>query len=244
MPRSGFLWRRVLTSISFRRALGGIFTLLGNILGIDTLGDSLVLAGMAALSASIIGAPIASIVIIFELSHSYDLAFVSIICVAGSCLVSNTIFGHSFFDKQLLNRKFKISSGRTEILLSERNIEELLNRDNFLRIHKNMTKSQVITNFQKSNFSEAYVVDNNDILVGKLNVNTLLHESKDLQIYKPLTISNTSSVSQAIVKASNFVGESIPIIDGKGKLLGVITEADLFSEYLRIQEKISNIEKD
>lgn len=225
-------------------ALGGIFTLLGNILGIDTLGDSLVLAGMAALSASIIGAPIASIVIIFELSHSYDLAFVSIICVAGSCLVSNTIFGHSFFDKQLLNRKFKISSGRTEILLSERSIEGLLNREDFLKIHKKMTKSQVISNFQKSNFSEGYIVDDNETLIGKLNVNTLLSESNELQIYKPLTISNTSSVSQAIVKASNFVGESIPIIDDKGTLLGVITEADLFSEYLRIQESISNIEKD
>ena len=133
-------------------ALGGIFTLLGNNLGIDTLGDSLVLAGMAALSASIIGAPIASIVIIFELSHSYDLAFVSIICVAGSCLVSNTIFGHSFFDKQLKNRKFKISSGRTEILLSERSIEDLLNRDDLLRIHKKMTKSQVISNFKNRTF--------------------------------------------------------------------------------------------
>ena len=74
---------------------------------------------MAALSASVIGAPIASIVIIFELTHSYDIAFVAIICVAGSCLISSLIFGHSFFDKQLINRNFKISRGRTDIVLSE-----------------------------------------------------------------------------------------------------------------------------
>ena len=225
-------------------ALGGIFTLLGNDVGVDTLGDSLVLAGMAALSASIIGAPIASIVIIFELTHSYDLAFVSIICVAGSCLVSNAIFGHSFFDKQLKNRKFKISSGRTEILLSERSIEDLLNRDDLLRIHKNMPKLQVISEFQKYNFSEAYVVDDNEILVGKLNVNTLLDKTDELKVYKPLSITSTSSVSQAIVKASNFVGESIPVINDKGILLGIVTEADLFSEYLKVQEYISNIERD
>ena len=225
-------------------ALGGIFTLLGNDIGVDSLGDSLVLAGMAALSASIIGAPIASIVIIFELTHSYDLAFVSIICVAGSCLVSNAIFGHSFFDAQLKNRNFKISSGRTEILLSERSIEDLLNRDDLLRIHKNMPKLQVISEFQKYNFSEAYVVDDNEILVGKLNVNTLLDNTDELKVYKPLSIKSTSSVSQAIVKASNFVGESIPVVNDKGILLGVVTEADLFSEYLKVQEYISNIEKD
>jgi CIC family chloride channel protein len=225
-------------------AIGGIFTLTGNQLGIISLGDSLILAGMAALSASVIGAPIASIVIIFELTHSYDLAFVSIICVAGSCLVSNAIFGHSFFDKQLLNRKFKISSGRTEILLSERNIEDLLNKDDLLKINKKMSKAQVIAQFKRSNFSEAYVLDDNEMLIGKLNINSLLNESEELDIYKPLTIDSHSSVSEAIVKASNFVGESIPIVNGNGLLLGVVTEADLFSEYLRVQEQISNIEKD
>ena len=71
-------------------AAGGIFTYIGNYVGIELLGDSLVLAGMAALSASVIGAPIATIVI-FELTHSYDLAFVSIICVAGSCLISSLL---------------------------------------------------------------------------------------------------------------------------------------------------------
>ena len=50
---------------------------------------------MACLSASVIGAPIASIVIIFELTKSYDLAFVAITCVASSCVISNVIFGHS-----------------------------------------------------------------------------------------------------------------------------------------------------
>ena len=45
-------------------ALGGILTYIGSTFGINNIGDSLILAGMAALSASVIGAPIASIVII------------------------------------------------------------------------------------------------------------------------------------------------------------------------------------
>ncbi|MAN21300.1 MAG: hypothetical protein CMQ65_04280, partial [Gammaproteobacteria bacterium] len=46
-------------------------------------------------------------------------------------------------------------------------------------------------------------------------------------MYKPLTIDSNSSVSEAIVKASNFVGESIPVVSSDGLLLGVVTEADL-----------------
>ena len=91
-------------------SVGGILTYFGTIIGLNELGNSLILAGMAALSASVIGAPIASIVIIFELTHSYDIAFVAIICVAGSCLISSFVFGHSFFDKQLLNRDFSLFS--------------------------------------------------------------------------------------------------------------------------------------
>ena len=60
----------------------------------------------------------------------------------------------------------------------------------------------------------------------------------------PLTINSSATISDSIVKASNFVGESIPVTDNDKKLLGVVTEADLFSEYLDIQEAISKIEKD
>ena len=60
---------------------------------------------------------------------------------------------------------------------------------------------------------------------------------------KPLTLDINESISQAITKASNFVGESIPVLDQSKKLVGVITEADLFLQYLSVQENISNIER-
>ena len=227
-------------------AIGGIFTFGGQFFGINTLGDSLVLAGMAALSASVIGAPIASIVIIFELTHSYDLAFVSIICVAGSCLISSLIFGHSFFDKQLLNRNFKISSGRTEILLSERPIINLLGKNEFLAVKPDISRDHLLKKFEKSEFTEVYFVDKDHKLVGKAKVNDLLRvkTEKSYKTSTPVTIVSSSNISDAIIKASNFIGESIPVVDEKGKLLGVVTEADLFSEYIDIQAKISEIEKD
>ena len=127
---------------------GGILTYLGNSIGIELLGSSLVLAGMAALSASVIGAPIAAIVIIFELTQFYELAFVSIICVAGSCLISSFYFGHSFFDKQLLSRNFKISRGRTEILLSEISIESLLNKNEYLAVSNNIERAELLNLFE------------------------------------------------------------------------------------------------
>ena len=210
------------------------------------LGSSLVLAGMAALSASVIGAPIATIVIIFELTHSYDLAFVSIICVAGSCLISSFYFGHSFFDKQLLSRNFKISRGRTEILLSEISVGNLLHKNEYLAVSINIERSKLLGLFETTGFTEAYFIDDDGKLVGKTKVNSVLSVSTSNLIDEnnPLFIKESSNISDAIIKVSNFVGESVPVTDNNGILKGVVTESDLFLEYLKVQEQISEIEKD
>ena len=213
-------------------------------MGFETLGDSLVLAGMAALSASVIGAPIASIVIIFELTHSYDLAFVAIICVVASCLISSLTFGHSFFDKQLINRNFKINSGRSEILLSEVFVTTLIGKNDYLKVDESIKKDSLLTQFRDSDFTEAYVVNASNKLIGKVKVNDLLKVGRQIKPSHPLIIRETDTISDAIEKASNFVGESIPVLDKNNTLLGVITEADLFSQYLEVQSTISNIEKD
>lgn len=226
--------------------VGGIFTYIGNSIGIGMLGSSLILAGMAALSASVIGAPIATIVIVFELTHSYDLAFVSIICVAGSCLISSFYFGHSFFDKQLMSRNFKIERGRTEILLSEISVENLLNKNKYLSVSVNIERSELLHLFVTTGLTEAYFIDDYGKLVGKTKVNALLSDSSlnIVQENSPLYIEKESNISDAIIKISNFVGESVPVVDRDQILKGVVTESDLFLEYLKVQDKISEIEKD
>ena len=48
---------------------------------------------------------------------------------------------------------------------------------------------------------------------------------------------------EAIQQASEFVGESIPVVDQKThRLNGVITEADLFSVYLQVQKQVKAVE--
>lgn len=45
----------------------------------------------------------------------------------------------------------------------------------------------------------------------------------------PVSIKSDASIMQAIEVASSFVGESIPVISRHdGKLIGVVTEADIF----------------
>ena len=61
---------------------------------------------------------------------------------------------------------------------------------------------------------------------------------------KPLTLDYKLSLLNSIKKLSNFVGESVPIINkSNNKFIGVISENDALSAYLEISNEINNIEK-
>ena len=91
--------------------------------------------------------------------------------------------------------------------------------------------------FEKSEFTEVYFVNDNGVLLGKTKVNALLQKKNTALIEdtSPLTLNINLDVSEAIVKVSNFVGESIPVVDYDGKLQGVLNEADLFFSILRFR---------
>ena len=65
--------------------------------------------GIAAIGSAVIGAPITGVLIILELTMSYELALCAMLCVVSSVFVSNFLYGHSFFDRQLLDRGIDIS---------------------------------------------------------------------------------------------------------------------------------------
>ena len=116
-----------------------------------------------------------------------------------------------------------------------------------MQVDNKVTKQQLLKNFEHSEFTEDYFVDDQGILLGKSKVNSLLsstEETSNIDEKSPLSLNSNMSVSDAIVEVSNFVGESIPVVNDHGILLGVLNEADIFLEYLKVQEDISTIEKD
>ena len=82
----------------------------------------IIISGMAAVSASVIGAPITSVLIVLELTGSYDYAVAAMVAIIISSLVTHRIFGLSFFDRQLLDRGIDMRLGRESIALSQKSV--------------------------------------------------------------------------------------------------------------------------
>jgi len=186
--------------------------------------------------------------IVLELTGSYEYALLAMISIVTSVLTSHLIFGHSFFDKQLADRGIDIAGGRTGLEMMERNIATILHQD-FTRLSPLVTVGEAIDALLKDRATEAYVLEQDDRFVGKLSIQDLLLAKPDVLVTEHfqtdvISIKSDASLQQAMEVAVNFVGESIPIIDRENnQMLGIVTEADLFKDYLALQNKIVDLER-
>ncbi|XDZ69383.1 chloride channel protein [Alphaproteobacteria bacterium LSUCC0226] len=213
-----------------------------------TVTPILVVSGMAAVAACVVGAPLAVIMIILELTMSYEYAIAALISTMVAVMVSNGLFGHSFFDKQLEQRGIDLSQGRGNLELMLKKVETIVSQD-YLVVSVDEKVSSVIKKMSKNNKSEAYSLDLDGRFLGKCKLSEIAGVSKTKCVSnflekEPVSIKFDASIMQAIEVASTFVGESIPVISrSDGKLAGVVTEADIFTAYMTTQVRINDLER-
>ena len=208
----------------------------------------LAVAGMAAVSSSVIGAPITAIILVLELTGSYEYAIAATFPIVICSFITSKVFGNSLFDKQLISRGVAITKGREQILLSEILINEYVDI-NYTKFNSNTTVFQAIKLLTKNNTTEGYIVSKDNKYIGKVSLIDLVNNKDDnLNNYilkKPLVIDPKSNLLEVIKNLSSFVGESIPIVDKKTKTMcGIISENDVLVAYLEISNEINQIEKE
>ena len=225
-----------------------IATVIGGVAVGTAIGPGLIICGMAAISSTVVGTPIAGVLIMLELTMSYELALAAMLSVVTSALLAHLLFGHSFFDRQLLDRGIDISQGRGQIEMMEQSIRHLASQD-YVRLSKETSINQAIKSMTHAGASEAYVISSDNCFLGKVSLHGLLTKSDTQTVtsalmQNPTRIKHDASLQQGIEVASEFVGESIPVVHLESdEMLGVLSEADLFQAYLATQSKIIDIEK-
>ena len=205
------------------------------------------IAGMAAVSGTIVGAPISMVMLVFELTESYEFAVSAMLSVVVANLFSHLAFSHSLFDEQLKRRNIDVSVGRTNLALMEQSVAEIT-QTSFLRVLPDSSVAKTIELLKKEQQTEAYCVAVDGTYVGKLFLPQLLEAKSRSEVRFSVTAEDTiipanSSLFHAIEIASDFVGEAMAVVDQTtGEMRGIVTEADLFSVYLEAQSDVHKLE--
>lgn len=202
--------------------------------------------GMVAVTSPVIGAPLTTVLIVFELTQSFDLATAALASVAFANLVGFRIHGRSFFDVRLRARNFDLSLGRDKVTAQQRPIRDLVSRE-FTSAHTNRTLETIRDALIRDKRSEAYIVDEDTRYVGTLTLHRVMEITRDGQCddepagryAKPesVVLDPEDSILSVMAKLKDFVGESIPVVED-GRLVGVLFESTIVSAYLDVLEGV------
>ena len=124
---SGFAGGVFSPSVFLGAMLGGVFILACPTLPFIDASQSLYsVAGMAAVSSAMLGAPISTILIVFEITRDYGVTLAVMTSAAFASTVMQINKHSSFFRWQLSTRNINISAGRDLSLLRTHTVEKLL----------------------------------------------------------------------------------------------------------------------
>ena len=236
---------------------GGVFSpslfigvLTGALLGIgagmlmaDDISDPAFYAicGMAAVASPVIGGPLTIIIIVFELTHNYELTTSVMVSVVFSNVVAYRLFGRSLFDKQLALSGCDLSLGRDKLVLQRTRISDHVTTD-AVTIHGENNLDDARRAMIAADRQECYILDELGRYLGKIRLFDVLQREhrfdlasetvKDHVGREHLQFRHDQSVWDAVEQMKDFVGESIPIVDQRGYFIGIVYEATLITAYL------------
>ena len=179
---------------------------------------------MAAVSAAVIGAPLSAVLIVLELTQSYEYAVAAMMAVMLCGLLTHRLFGQSFFDRQLLDRGVDLAKGREAIALGQQVIGPFAS-DDYIKGRSQYHWHVALLQEMQSREPIPRPISLTMLVncIGKIII-YLVIECGDQEVsafmdVQPLCLYADEPLDSAMVKVSQFVGESLPVIDTESAVL-------------------------
>ncbi len=203
------------------------------------------ICGMMAVASAVIGAPLATILIVFELTRNYDLTTATMVSVVFSNVVCYRMFGRSIFDVQLRHRGFDLSLGRDQVMAGNMLIDSHVSHD-FTALEPDMAPEEAMARLVGTRHHEAYVLDGRGVIVGRVSYDDLADNPRqattisDLVLPTGPVLTAGMSIRDAMERIRRTGNASIPVVDAgePAAMLGIVTEADLAIAFLNMANGI------
>ena len=203
--------------------------------------DNFSLAGMAALMAGVMHAPLLGIFLTAEITGGYELVFPLIISATSAYLTISVFEPHSIYTKRLAQRGELVTHDKDKAVLQFMELKELIEAD-FEIIAPNATLGDLTKAISRSRRDLYPVVFEDGKLAGMVKMDDVrgfifeeeLHDSvlvKDLMYMPQHFISPEDSMAGVVEKFETSGRYNLAVIDQEGKYIGFISRAKVFSNY-------------
>ncbi|MHA2363270.1 MAG: chloride channel protein [Candidatus Hodarchaeales archaeon] len=210
---------------------------------IDYIGDFFIL-GMAGMQSGTAKTPIASMVLILEITGLPHLILYMAIVTTLAYIVSGE---QGLYKDQLTDRREAIRQKlETKDYLEDIPIEAVMT-EKVITLNPNMTVFEVKAIFQSANKHTLPIVDDTNKVIGITSMQDIRHADdtqkiSDYMIKDVITLEKTSSLKDALEEVLKHEVERFPIVNEEKKLVGFITLHDMLTTYQkheRVERKLS-----
>lgn len=201
--------------------------------------------GMGAVASSVLGAPISTTLIVFEITGDYSITIAVMIASAVSSLVSSIFYQNSAFLNQLANRGIQLEGGRATYLLKSVKVAQAMDKD-FFTIRDNEPLSRARELFIANGGRKLFVTDERGAMVGVLTLHELPSNVFDETASHELTVVEVMRDNPRHVKSSDALEIALTMMESSGEhtlavidnvdfpvITGIIHYSDVMREYNR-----------
>ena len=238
--------------------LGGAFGIIatGLMPELSTGTGGYTLIGMGAVAAATLGAPISTVLIVFEMTGDYELTMGLMLAVVVSTGITRQISRNNFFALQLERRGLDLKGGFESALLRSARVCDVMEENSEL-VSQDMSLSQLRVCLQESKLGELFVVDDDGCLTGTITLADLsetafdpamdmLINAADVARRKPPMLQCNDHLEQALKKIRDSGEGLIAVVDdvSSRKFLGSVEEKHVMAAYNRALLQARHEERD
>jgi CIC family chloride channel protein len=203
------------------------------------------LVGMGAVAGAVLGAPISTILIVFELTGNYALTVAVMLATVLATTITRYLFGHSFFTWQLENHGISLEGAREQRLLQSIGVGEIMRKDH-ITVTPGDTLSTVRMQIMRSHFGTVFVIDEKGALQGTITLNDLSDAAFDTSLDYLLNAQDVTHVHPPVLAESDDLGRAFRLMEGEDEdhvpvveslesmvLVGIVHQRDVMHAHSR-----------
>ena len=241
----GFAGGVIFPSLLIGALFGSLFALLVPELLLNEYSGIEVYAicGMVAVMSPIIGAPMTALLLVFELTRSYEITIAAMVAIVLANLMSYHWYGRSLYDRLLALRGIDLSMGRERAYLMHHKVAEHSTKA-LPVVPQDASLGELRAAMTAKSTASAVVINHEHKYLGQISQ----HQLRDLEdgisiasieLQQAAMFTEHTSIWEAMQTMRGFIGEAIVLVDSvSGRYLGAVPEAVVINAYLDAAQEL------
>ena len=172
--------------------------------------------GMGAVASAVLGAPISTILIVFELTGDYSVTVAVMIACAVASLITGWLHKPSFFHHQLERRGLRLEGGKASHLLKATGVKQVMSQT-FVAVEQTETLARVRQLLLAQGGGKLAVTDADGALVGVASLSELPEDAFDPQASVAHQIGPFCRRNPLVLKADDCLETGLQLLERSGE---------------------------